>query len=155
MIPRVVFDTMICLQAAANEHGPAGECLRAAEFGRVELCVSPEVTAEVRDVLTRPKTQKKYRTLTAELVRKFFRRLAGCSTLVITVPSVVTLTRDPDDEKYLNLAVAANASVIVSRDNDLLDLMNLNNPDGTAFRAAHPTIAILDPVAFLATLPTA
>ena len=152
MTPRVVYDTMICLQAATNEHGAAGECLRAAELGRVELCVSPEVTAEVCDALTRPKTQKKFPALTPEVLRKFFRRLAGCSTLITSVPKVISLSRDPNDEKYLNLAVAANATLIVSRDNDLLDLMNPNNPDGTAFRAAHPTISILDPAAFLATL---
>jgi putative PIN family toxin of toxin-antitoxin system len=155
MISRVVYDCMIYLQAAANETGAAGECLRQAEIGRVELCISPAVTAELRDVITRPKTLKKFRTLTPELVRKFFRRLAGCSVLVTSVPQVVTPIRDPKDEKYLNLAVAANASVIVSRDNDLLDLMKPDDPDGIAFRTAHPTIAILDPVAFLATLPSA
>lgn len=154
MIPRVVYDCMIYLQAATNELGAAGECLRVAELGRVELCVSPEVTAEVRDVLTRPKTLKKFRSLTPELLRKFFRRLAGCSTVMATVPKVVTLQRDPKDEKYLNLAVAANATAVVSRDNDLLDLMKTDDPDGVAFRAAHPTINILDPAAFLATLPT-
>lgn len=154
MTARLVFDCMVYLQAAANGNGPAGECLRRAELGEFELCISPEVTAEIADVLSRPKTRKKLKALTPETVRRFLRRLANFVTVVTAGPKVVTLLRDPKDEKYLNLAIAADARVIVSRDLDLLTLMNADDPAGTAFRAAHPAILILEPAAFLATLPT-
>ena len=55
-----------------------------------------------------------------------------------------TLDRDPKDEIYVNLAIEAGASYLVSRDKDLLDLMN--DPD---FRSRFPGLTILDPVAFL------
>jgi hypothetical protein len=42
---------------------------------------------------------------------------------------------------------------VVSRDNDLLDLMTGTDPDAVAFRAGWPGIAVLDPTSFLATLP--
>jgi predicted nucleic acid-binding protein len=42
------------------------------------------------------------------------------------------------------LAIAAQAAFVVSRDNDLLDLMK-----DEEFRKAYPALAILDPVAFL------
>ena len=35
-----------------------------------------------------------------------------------------TLARDPDDEPYLNLAIAVSADYLVTRDNDMLDLMH-------------------------------
>ena len=49
-----------------------------------------------------------------------------------------------NDERYLNLAIAAKAAFIVSRDKDLLDLMK-----GDAFRKAYPALAIIDPPSFL------
>ena len=48
------------------------------------------------------------------------------------------------DEPYLNLAIATQAPFIVSRDNDLLDLMKNDE-----FRKAYPALTIMDPVAFL------
>jgi predicted nucleic acid-binding protein len=59
------------------------------------------------------------------------------------VRSSYRLARDPDDEPYLNLAIAAKASFLVSRDNDLLDLMK-----DDAFRKAYPDLAIVDPPTF-------
>jgi predicted nucleic acid-binding protein len=72
--------------------------------------------------------------------------------LIPTVPEAFTLTRDPDDSKYLNLAIAAGAELVVSRDHDLLDLMTANDADSVMFRTNYPTIRVLDPVTFLQTL---
>ena len=52
--------------------------------------------------------------------------------------------RDPDDEPYLNLAIAVSADYLVTRDNDLLDLMQ-----DSAFRVRFPSLTILDPVTAL------
>jgi putative PIN family toxin of toxin-antitoxin system len=54
------------------------------------------------------------------------------------VPRTLTLPRDPKDEPYLNLALAVGAQYLVSRDKDLLDLMN----DGS-FRQRYPDLTIL------------
>lgn len=155
MTPLAVYDCMIHLQAASNPHAASGECVRRAVLGDVQLFLSLEVLAEVRDVLTRPRTLKKFPHLTPAAVNTYLRTVGRFGTVLPDPPHAVSLPRDPNDEKYLNLAVAAGATVIVSRDNDLLDLMNPTNPDGVAFRTVYPTIAILDPAAFLATLPTA
>jgi predicted nucleic acid-binding protein len=56
-----------------------------------------------------------------------------------------SLSRDPTDEPYLDLAVVTGASFLVSRDKDLLALM-----DDVSFRDAHPGLSIIDPSAFLA-----
>jgi hypothetical protein len=60
------------------------------------------------------------------------------------VPEAFPLERDPKDEPYLDLAIAAGADYLVSRDLDLLDLMK----DGV-FQARYPNLTILDPTAFL------
>jgi predicted nucleic acid-binding protein len=71
------------------------------------------------------------------------------------VPDAFNFSRDPKDSKYLNLAIAGSAELVVSRDNDLLDLMRSTDAESTAFRTAYPNIRIVDPVAFLQTFPPA
>lgn len=65
-----------------------------------------------------------------------------------SVPTEFSYDRDPKDEMYVNLALAAGAAYLVSRDNDLLDLMK-ETDIGRAFRERFPSLTILDPVAFL------
>jgi predicted nucleic acid-binding protein len=60
------------------------------------------------------------------------------------VPASFALARDPDGEPYLNLAIAVSADYWVTRDNDMLDLMQ-----DSAFRAQYPSLTTLDPVALL------
>ena len=60
------------------------------------------------------------------------------------VPHVFAYPRDPDDEPYVDLAIATHASFLVSRDNDLLDLMK-----DEGVRKSYPGITVLGPVAFL------
>lgn len=152
MTRRVVFDCMVFLQGAANPDGPAATCLRLAEEGHVELCISSDVLSEVLDVLTRPKMRLRFSALTGESVSAFLARVNRFAVVVSDVPRVVSLPRDPKDEKYLDLAVAAGAECLVSRDNDLLDLMDAQRPESRAFRAAFPQITILDPVSWLCTV---
>jgi putative PIN family toxin of toxin-antitoxin system len=143
---------MVFLQGAARPDGPAAACLRLAEAGHVELYLSAETLAEIRDVLTRPKMQKKFSALTPEAVDAFLTGICRHAVVLADVPRTVALPRDPKDEKYLNLAVAAEARYLVSRDKDLLDLMSGGTPEGQSFRTSHPAITILDPVAFLRSL---
>jgi predicted nucleic acid-binding protein len=52
--------------------------------------------------------------------------------------------RDPKDEPYINLAIAAGADYLTSRDKVLLDLMK--DPE---FTSKYPGIRILDPASLL------
>jgi hypothetical protein len=61
-----------------------------------------------------------------------------------TFPHVFSYPRDPDDEPYINLAIAAAAQYLVSWDKDLLDLMRDED-----FRQRFPGLTILNPVALL------
>jgi predicted nucleic acid-binding protein len=71
------------------------------------------------------------------------------ATFFDSVPAVFTYPRDPNDEPYVNLALAAGARYLVTWDNDLLDLMNEATPAGQDFRRRFPDLTILNPVAFL------
>ena len=141
---RVVFDCVILLQAAGRPAGPAGACLQAVRDGRLELFLTPDILAEARDVLTRPRVLRKFPALTPDAVDVFLADLASHATTLAAVPRVFSLPRDPKDEPYVDLAVAAQARYLVSRDNDLLDLM-----DDAAFRQQFPDLAVVSPMTLL------
>lgn len=140
-----VFDGMVFLQAAGSRKGPAAACLALVEQQLVKLFVSGEILEEVRDILHRPGVRKGFPTLTDEIVDEFLDHVVDLAHAIEQVPVVFRLVRDPDDECYLNLAIAAQIPLLVSRDKDLLDLMK-----DDAFRRAYPALAIVDPPSFLA-----
>ena len=149
MAERAVFDCMLFLQAAARSTGPAAACLSLALQGAVELILSPEVIAEVRDVLTRPKLVAKFPSLVPERVGSFLNAVAAKATVFATVPAVFPFQRDPKDAMYLDLAIAAKAHFLVTRDNDLLDLEDAEDAEGQKVRGLCPGLRIIDPASFL------
>ena len=143
MIP-AVFDCTVFLQAATKSTGPAAACLALVDGGRVRLFVSANVLEEVHDVLSRPAIRKKFPAITDQDVLDFIEHILDKGTLVKELPDVYRLPRDPDDEPHINLAAAAGAAFLVSRDKDLLSLM-----DDEAFRKQFPTLSIVEPKEFL------
>jgi putative PIN family toxin of toxin-antitoxin system len=139
---------MVFLQGAARRGSPAGFCLTLVERGVVELCISPEILAEVADVLRRPSIRSKFPALTEEVVAEFVAALGIISTVFDNVPREFILQRDPKDESYLNLAYRAKAHYLVSRDTDLLDLA-ADPPAAGSIRDRYAELQILDPVGFI------
>ena len=116
--------------------------------GKVKLFISPRVLDEIRDVTTRPKLVRKFR-LRPDRVELMLDNLLKAAVFVPHVPEAWTYQRDPDDAHYVNLAIAAGAALIVSRDKDLLDLMDDSSEAGKSLRAVHPKFQVLTPVEFL------
>jgi len=77
---------------------------------------SLETYNEFIDVLLRPKFDKYISSEEKLLALKEFKELATFSEISETI----TECRDPKDNKFLELAVAANASCIIIGDKDLL-----------------------------------
>lgn len=139
---------MVFFQASARPTGPAARLvIDFVEGGRLALYVSDAILEEVRDVLGRPRIRAKNPAITDATVEAFCNRVRQVARRIDPVPASLTLARDPDDEPYLNLAIAVSVDYLVTRDNDMLDLMQ-----DAAFRARYPTLTILDPVALLRTL---
>jgi putative PIN family toxin of toxin-antitoxin system len=149
MSRRAVFDCMVFLQSAMRATDPAAACFRLVDGGAVQLCVSAELLAEVKDVLARPALQRRYQMLAPENVAKFLAEVEAKAVLITDVPPVFTYPRDPKDELYVNLAVAAGAGYLVSRDKDFLDLMDQATAAGKEFGQRFPGLRVLDPAAFL------
>ncbi len=140
---------MVFLQGLISESGVAVNCFELFENGIIEMFVSEEVLAEIQDVITRPKLQAKYSRLTDERAEKLVEVLRTKATLIKNVPSVFNYARDPKDEKYINLAIAADAEFIISCDTDLLDLMTGFDDDSKEFRQKFRRLKIIQPLEFL------
>ena len=119
---RAVIDTNVLLSGLLWR-GPPNGLLQHVRVGTVLLVSSPSLLAELAEVIKRAKfdaildrTGTSRERLLAEV-----RRLAE----VIEPPLLAQpVCRDPDDDHVLALALAANADLIVSGDNDLLSLGN-------------------------------
>ena len=86
----------------------------AALAGHFEIVTSPALLDELRRVLGYPTLQAVV-GYTDELV-KFF----ALAAVVVTPMETVAVCRDPDDDRLIEAALAANADVIVTGDQDLL-----------------------------------
>jgi putative PIN family toxin of toxin-antitoxin system len=152
--PPVVFDCMIFLQGLVKERGMAVDCLELVENERIKLFVSEEILAEIKDVLTRPKLQARFSLLTEARVERLLEILNQKADLIKNVPEVFSYSRDPKDEKYVNLAVVAQADYIISRDHDLLDLMTDFTAEAKEFRQRFRPLKIIEPSEFLQIIKT-
>jgi putative PIN family toxin of toxin-antitoxin system len=147
--PRVVFDCMIYLQATINEFGPAATLLRLVDDEAFSLLTSNEILEEVREVLLRPKIRERNLDLTGERVDAFINHVREKGIVLDDVQQHFIYSRDPKDEKYINLAVEADADYVISRDYDLLDLMTGYTDECKEFRRKFRQLKIIAPVEFL------
>jgi putative PIN family toxin of toxin-antitoxin system len=116
-VPNVVVDASIVASAALKrESTPERAVLFALTYDALYL--SEPVLDEIREVLGRPK----FRKYVSE------ERLAEVIALILADAHFVTPTekvsacRDPGDDKYLELALAAGAHAVVTGDRDLLSM---------------------------------
>ena len=111
---------------------PAQAFFAALQHG--EVVTSPDLLAEIQDVLSRKKFE---RYILPQERERFLARLV-LETILVDVTTSIVACRDPKDDKVLSLAIDGSAIYIVSGDHDLLVL--------------HPfqSISILTPGDFLA-----
>ena len=128
----IVVDTSVLISALLKPHSVPAQAL---EYARThyKLAVSTETLTELTKVLSRDYLAR-YRTVDE---RETFLVLYSELAEIIAITEHVTDCRDPKNNKFLDLAIAANARILVSSDSDLLVL--------------HPyrDIQILMPSAFL------
>lgn len=148
---RVVFDCVIFTQALINPHGPAGACVKAAESGDCLLHLSPFVLQEIREL---PDKLSVRHGITAERIEVLIRQLREYAVVVTDIPERFQHPVDPKDSAYINLALATDSELVVSRDRHLLVLMDPLLPEGRSFQQQFPELRIVRPVEFLRELET-
>lgn len=139
-----VFDTVIYLQAALSDKGAAYACWQLIEKGEARVFITEAILAEIEDVLNRPKLRRRYSVLTDEKIAEVLQAIRAHAVIIENISQIYVFERDPNDEVFINLALACKAEFLVSRDNDLLDLRK--NED---FKLSFPDLKIINPAEFL------
>jgi hypothetical protein len=116
-MPKIVFDASSLVGALLKADSLPERALLLART-HATLCLSPAVEAEIRAVFARPK----FRRYLGEGRGDRILDLLAAAAVSVTPAQAVTDCRDPKDNKYLELALAAGAEIIVSSDDDLLVL---------------------------------
>jgi putative PIN family toxin of toxin-antitoxin system len=146
---KVVFDCTVFAQAILNPRGPAGFCLHSAQVGKLIVFLCDYVIQEIREL---PHKINPRLGVTVERIENLVQDLAKYAQPIKKIPNVFVHPHDPDDSPYVNLAVAANAAFIVSRDRHLLNLMDVSRTEGKTFKDSFPAIRIMSPDEFAAKL---
>lgn len=147
--PDVVLDCNVFVQAAVRKQGPAAKVISLIDANRVTLHISKPILRELRSTLSYPELREKNPALTDSIVEEYISRIRFRGAMTRKIAHVFDYARDPDDEAYVDLAVAVRAPLLITRDNDLLCLMTDHSIEAKEFRQRFPFLTILDPVEFL------
>lgn len=124
----VVLDAGVLVSAAITPGGVPSRVVAAAVVGRYEFLLCPMLIEELTDVLARPK----FAPLVGEVDRaRFLSAVVAVSHSVGDPAKIAALSRDPDDDYLLALAVEHRADWIVTGDRDLLALTSPPVPAAT------------------------
>jgi putative PIN family toxin of toxin-antitoxin system len=125
-LTRAVLDPNVLVSAFISRHGGSPDrIVRAWREGAFELVVSPQLIAELTEVLARPKFALQTADGRAEA---YIAALACDSIQVADPPDPAAVSPDRGDDYLIALARAAHADVIVSGDGHLTQLTGLLPP---------------------------
>ena len=138
-VPRAVLDTNVLVSALITPRGASARLLIELRDGAFEMIVSPMLLAELQEVLLRDRFRRYVSPPEVDAYLKLIRDLA----VVHDDPtsSSAPLSADPDDDFLVALAREARVTALVSGDGHLL--------------ALRPTVPVMTPAAFLASLDEA
>lgn len=121
---RLVLDTNIVVSALVWGGTPR-QLLDLARDGRVSLFTSTALLEELADVLGRGKFAAMLAS--RDITPEFLMQRYGMLAKVIKPQPIARTVRDADDDAVIACALAAQANIIVSGDNDLLVLHPFGN----------------------------
>lgn len=150
----VVYDTMLFFQAASRPDRVHAS-FQAIRDQRVTLCMSPELLAEVHDVLTRPEYQSRFPALTAEGVAAFLADVTSRATLFESVRAAFSWPSHPDDDHVFNLAIHAKAKYLVTWERRILKLATESTEAAKFLQRLAPDLGIITPQQLADTLRAA
>jgi putative PIN family toxin of toxin-antitoxin system len=105
---RIVLDTNVLVSGLLSPYGPPGEIVRMVTSGALTLCSDARVIAEYEDVLARPRFGFDPDAVAALL------DYIGHSGLVVAASPLRARLPDPDDEAFLEIALASHAEYLVT-----------------------------------------
>lgn len=111
-------DTSVWVAAILSNKGASFEVFKKALDGEFEIVISHQIYEEFAEVIKRPSIVRKAQLSSAEIkkLRHFLKRLKKKAS------EKIRISRDPNDDMFVNGAVSFGAGFILSLDKDLLDI---------------------------------
>lgn len=142
---RVVLDTVVFVRALINSRGACGRLVFLHRH-RYRLFLSPPVVAEILEVLAREDLIERFRLRDVNYAAALSSLIESVTQAgLVELDQIPAISRDPEDDKFLATAQAANAQYLVSEDNDLLVLQTR---EGTEIVNAGTFLSILEQTHF-------
>ncbi len=116
----VVIDTNVLLSAALSPDGTARKALNKA-YQQFKIAQSDETYQELKTRIYKPKFDK----YISDEDRQDFLNVVKKYSHFLEIKSQVNTCRDPDDNKFLELAKDSNAEFLITGDKDLLILKTI------------------------------
>ncbi|MBD2570792.1 putative toxin-antitoxin system toxin component, PIN family [Anabaena lutea] len=116
----IVIDTNVLLSAALSPDGTARKALDKA-YKQFKIAQSEETYQELKTRIYKPKFNK----YISDEEREDFLEVVKKYSQFIEIKTQIDICRDPDDNKFLELAKDANAEFLITGDQDLLSLKTL------------------------------
>lgn len=124
--PRLAVDTNIIISGLMTTASPPAQILDAVHSKKIILLVSDEVVVEYLRVLEYPHIRK-YKKITDEVIRDLTSLFIE-ETERVEILSHIKKSTDPDDDKFLSLAVEGKADFLITGDKaDLLSLKEIEH----------------------------
>jgi putative PIN family toxin of toxin-antitoxin system len=142
-LQRVVLDTNIWLDWLVFEDTGIAHLRQLQEAGHVEILIDETCEAELAGVLTREFSKRRLTEAQQKAALAACRRLSTRIGVRASEPERARLPRcrDPDDQKFLEAALAGGADALISKDKALLDLTRRKKAQvgrTVPFRILHP-----------------
>ena len=120
---RVVFDTVVFVRALLNLRSVPGRVVF--DYAdRYQLILSTPLVVEILQVMARDEIVGKLQRRRGTYLEAIAGLLGSFSQAQsVEIPTVLPISRDPNDDKFLATALEARADYLVSEDGDLLDLI--------------------------------
>ena len=136
---RIVIDTNIFGRYLIRPSAVSKELLEVRWLtDEVQVVTAPELIAEVTEVLRRPKIQAYIKPQEAQVTLDTIRRKAD---LLPSLGPVPPYTHDPKDDKFVACALLGNAHYLVSVDEDILVLQQV---EGVQMVTPYAFLLLLD-----------
>lgn len=117
----VVFDTVVYVRGLLGPYSICGRIIF--EYAdRYTLATAEPLVRELINVTHRPALTRRFSTLPERDLAATLSILSDATVVEIDERTIAKVCRDPNDDKFLAVALAANARFLVSEDKDLLDL---------------------------------
>ena len=147
-----MLDTNTLVRGMYSSLSPAGRVLEGCRSRFYRFLLSKAVFAEYVEVLNYEEIRERNYDVHWKSATLLVMRLKYVSVYLPSVSVSFDFRRDPDEAKFLELAIAGNATHLVTHDRDLLSLRSGHTEVAKRLRRRMPRLSILTAADFLSSM---